>query len=680
MDEKELQEFQEAKSRHEFLCREIERHNELYYVHAKPEISDYEYDMLVKELEKLEEKYPQLRTPYSPTQRVGGRVIDEFRAVEHRVPMLSIDNTYNEEELREFDRRVKKAIPSSQTITYVVEPKIDGVAISITYQNRIYSLAVTRGDGFKGDDVTENVRTIRSVPLRLKDTAPDLLEVRGEVFMRNEELERLNQIREELGEEPFRNPRNTTAGTLKLKDPRQVAERKLEVFFYELILEGEQGNLINTHVETLEKLKEWGLPVNPEWKLCNNIEEVIKLTYEWQEKRFSLGYEIDGLVIKVNEHRARDILGSTSKAPRWVIAYKFPAEVARTKLLNIKVQVGKTGALTPVAEMEPVKLAGTIVKRATLHNFEELARKDIRIGDTVEIQKAGEIIPQVIRPILELRPPDTKPFLPPEKCPECGSVVRKDPEGVFYRCLNMDCPAQLKQRLQHFAQRRAMDIEGLGSALVEQLVDKGLVKNIADIYRLKMEQLIQLERMGKKSSQNLLNAIEASKSRPLSALIFGLGIRHVGQHLAEVLAEHFGSIDKLMNATIDELTSIPEVGPIVAKSIIDFFTTKENLKLIEDLRNLGVRMEEEKPAVEESGDILKGKTFVVTGTLKNFTRDQIEAKIKSLGGKTTSSVSKNTDYLIVGENPGSKLEKAQKLGIKIISEDEFLEMISEKAG
>ncbi len=671
------EEFLKAKERHEFLCKEIERHNELYYVHAKPEISDYEYDMLMKELEELEKKYPELRTPYSPSQRVGGRVIDEFRAVEHRVPMLSIDNTYNEEELRDFDRRVKKSIPDNEKISYVVEPKIDGVAISITYRDRLYSMAVTRGDGFKGDDVTENVKTIRSVPLRLKETAPTFLEVRGEVFMRNEELERLNQIREELGEEPFRNPRNTTAGTLKLKDPKQVAERRLEVFFYELILEEEQTNMVKTHVETLHKLKEWGLPVNPEWRLCESVDEVIKLTYEWQEKRYTLGYEIDGLVIKVNEHRVRDMLGATSKAPRWVIAYKFPAEVARTKLLNIKVQVGKTGALTPVAEMEPVKLAGTIVKRATLHNFEELARKDIRIGDTVEVQKAGEIIPQVIRPILELRPPGTKPFLPPEKCPECGSAVKKDPEGVFYRCLNMDCPAQLKQRLQHFAQRRAMDIEGLGSALIEQLVEKGLVKNIADIYRLKLEQLVQLERMGKKSSQNLLDAIENSRNRPLSALIFGLGIRHVGQHLAEVLAEHFGSMDKLMKASVDELTFIPEVGPIIAKSIKDFFSTKENLKLIEDLKSLGVKMEEDKPLVEEGKDILKGSTFVVTGTLKNFTRDQIEQKIKQLGGKASSAVSKNTDYLIVGENPGSKLDKAQKLGVKIITEEEFLRMIGE---
>lgn len=672
-EEKDLFEFEKAKERYEFLCKEIERHNELYYVHAKPEISDYEYDMLMKELEELEKRYPELRTPYSPTQRVGGKVIDEFRAVEHRVPMLSIDNTYNDGEILEFARRVQKSIPASRKVTYVVEPKIDGVAISITYEDRIYKQAVTRGDGFRGDDVTENVRTIRSVPLRLKESAPPLIEVRGEVFMRNEELERLNQLREEMGEEPFRNPRNTTAGTLKLKDPKVVAQRRLEVFFYELIIEDK--TIVKTHEEVLNKLKEWGLPVNPDWTKCNDIYEVIRCCEEWREKRFNLGYEIDGMVIKVNELDLREILGATSKAPRWVIAYKFPAETARTKLINIKVQVGKTGALTPVAEMEPVQLAGTIVKRATLHNFEELAKKDIRIGDTVEIQKAGEIIPQVIRPILELRPPDAKPFLPPTVCPECGSAVRKDPEGVFYRCLSMDCPAQLKQRLQHYAQRRAMDIEGLGPALIEQLVTKGLVKNIADLYKLKKEQLIELERMGKKSAENLLRELEESKNRPLSALIFALGIRHVGQHLAEILAEHFGSIDKLATASLEELRSIEEVGPVVAESIKNYFSTKENLQLLEDLKNVGVRMEEERDTSSVESLLLQGKTFVVTGTLHNFTRDEIEKKIKSLGGKVSSSVSKKTDFVLVGESPGSKLEKAKQLGVKTITEEEFLKMI-----
>lgn len=673
-------EFEKAKERHEFLCKEIERHNELYYVYAKPEITDYEYDMLMKELEEIEKKYPQLITPYSPTQRVGGRVIDEFQSVEHAVPMLSIDNTYNEAEIKEFDQRIKRALPTIEKISYVVELKIDGVAISIKYRNGIYEQAATRGDGFRGDDVTENVRTIKSVPLRLKGPVPDIVEVRGEVFMKDKELERLNQIREERGEEPFRNPRNTTAGTLKLKDPQLVAQRKLEIFFYELILEESKKNLVKSHVETLNKLKEWGLPVNPYWKECVDIQQVIEYCNQWREKRYTLEYEIDGMVIKVNEHHIRELLGTTSKSPRWIIAYKFPAETARTKLLNIKVQVGKTGALTPVAEMEPVRLAGTIVKRATLHNFEELERKDIRIGDTVEIQKAGEIIPQIIRPIIELRPPNAKPFKPPEFCPECGSKVQKDPEGVFYRCLSMDCPAQLKQKIQHYAQRRAMDIEGLGPALVEQLVNKGLVKNIADLYRLKKEQLVELERMGEKSAENLLHAIEESKKRPLSALLFGLGIRHVGQHLAEVLANHFNSLDNLINTDVEELTAIDEIGPIVAKSIKDFFSTKANIELIEDLKKMGVRTYEEDKETKISENILGGKTFVVTGTLKNFTRDQIEQMIKQLGGKVSSSVSKNTDYVLVGENPGSKLDKAQALGVRTITEDEFMELIKGNKG
>ncbi|MGC8738831.1 MAG: NAD-dependent DNA ligase LigA [Candidatus Hydrogenedens sp.] len=669
--------FEKAKERHEYLCKEIEKHNELYYVHATPKISDYEYDMLMKELEEIEKEYPQLKTPYSPTQRVGGKVIDEFKSVEHTVPMLSIDNTYNEGEIREFDNRIKRILGIEGNIRYVVELKIDGVAVALRYTEHIFMQAITRGDGFRGDDITENARTIRTIPLRLKDTAPDSLEVRGEIFMMNKELERLNQIREELGEEPFRNPRNTTAGTLKLKDPGQVAQRKLSAFFYEVILDEKNKNLIKSHTDTLTNLKKWGFPVNPYWKVCEDIEEVIDYCNSWREKRYSLEYEIDGMVIKVNDHIIREELGTTSKAPRWIIAYKFPAETAYTKLLNIKIQVGKTGTLTPVAEMEPVPLAGTIVKRATLHNFEELERKDIRIGDTIEIQKAGEIIPQVIRPIMELRPPDAKPFPLPELCPICGGKVQKDPEGVFYRCLSANCPAQLKQKIQHYAQRRAMDIEGLGPALIEQLVDKGLVKNIADLYRLTKEQLVQLERMGNKSADNLINAIQESKNRPLNAFLFSLGIRHVGQHLAEILAKQFRNIDDLMNVDIEKLKEINEIGPVVAKSIKDFFSTQENIKLIEDLKKLGVRTYETEENTDLVKNILDGKTFIVTGTLKNYTREQIEQQIKLFGGKVTSSVSKNTDFVIVGENPGTKYEKAKQLGLKTITESEFMNMIKE---
>lgn len=669
--------LEKIKERYEYLCKEIERHNELYYVHAKPEISDYEYDMLIKELEEIEKEFPQLKTPYSPTQRVGGKVIDEFKSVEHTVPMLSIDNTYSEGEIIEFDNRIKRTLDFEGDISYVVELKIDGVAIAVRYNDHIFSQAITRGDGFRGDDITDNARTIRSIPLRLIKTAPRFIEVRGEVFMMNKELDRLNQIREELGEEPFRNPRNTTAGTLKLKDTRQVAQRKLNVFFYEVIIDDTNKSLIKTHTDTLNYLKEWGFSVNPHWKACKNIEEVIEYCNLWREKRYSLEYEIDGMVIKVNEHDLREKLGTTSKSPRWVIAYKFPAETARTKLLNIKIQVGKTGALTPVAEMEPVPLAGTIVKRATLHNFEELERKDIRIGDTVEIQKAGEIIPQVIRPILELRPSDTKPFPLPELCPVCSSKVQKDPEGVYYRCISMDCPAQLKQKIQHYAQRRAMDIEGLGPAIIEQLVDKGLVKNIADLYRLSKEQLVKLERMGNKSAENLICAIKESKNRPLSNLLFGLGIRHVGQHLAEILATHIHSIDELINVDIEKLTKINEVGPVVAKSIKDFFSTRANIELIEDLKKLGIKTYKTEEERDKSLNVLAGKTFVVTGTLKNFTREQIEQRIKLLGGKVSSSVSKSTDFVLVGENPGSKFEKAKQLGVKTITESDFMNMISE---
>ncbi len=672
--------LEKAQERYDYLCREIERHNELYYVHASPEISDYEYDMLMKELEEIEKQYPELKKDYSPTQRVGGKVIDEFKSVEHTVPMLSIDNTYNEAEIREFDSRIRRSIHDIEQIGYVVELKIDGVAIAIRYKDGIYQQAITRGDGFRGDDVTDNVKTIRSIPLRLMKFAPHSLEVRGEVFMINKELERLNQIREEMGEEPFRNPRNTTAGTLKLKDTRQVAQRKLSAYFYEVILEDSDKNIIQSHLETLNCLKEWGFPVNPHWKKCENVEEVIEYCNLSRNNRYSLEYEIDGMVIKVNEHTIREKLGTTSKSPRWVIAYKFPAETAQTKLLNIKIQVGKTGTLTPVAEMEPVPLAGTIVKRATLHNFEELDRKDIRIGDIVEIQKAGEIIPQVIRPILELRPPDAKTFPIPQICPVCGSKVQKDPEGVFYRCLSSECPAQLKQKIQHYAQRRAMNIEGLGPAIIEQLVDKGLVKNIADLYRLTREQVIKLERMGNKSTENLINAIEKSKNRTLSALLFGLGIRHVGQHLAEILARNFKSIEELIYVDIGKLTEINEVGPVVAKSIKDFFSTKTNVSLIEDLRRLGVKTREieENKGIEKN--IFNGKTFVATGTLKDYSREQIEQKIKFYGGKVSSSVSKNTDFVLVGDNPGTKLEKAKQFGIKIITESEFEKMIQEDAG
>lgn len=659
------------KKRHERLCTDIERHNRLYYLDARPEISDFEYDALMRELIELEEACPALRTPASPSQRVGGAPSEGFQTVQHATPMLSIDNTYNEAELREFDRRVRRGLGQDQP-AYVVELKIDGVAISLRYDDGVFAQAVTRGDGVRGDDVTQNVRTIRVLPLQLRGAPKGRIEVRGEVFMRNKELERLNKLREAAGDEPYRNPRNTTAGTLKLLDPKQVAERRLDVFLYELV--PNEQIAMTSHVKTLSALREWGLPVNPNHRHCTSIDEVIAYCEEWADKRHTLEYETDGMVVKVDSTAHRQRLGATSKSPRWIIAYKFPAQIAQTRLRAITVQVGKSGALTPVAELDPVKLAGTIVKRATLHNFEDLSKKDLRIGDLVEVQKAGEIIPQVLRFVPEQRPDDAEPFPLPEVCPVCKDAVHKDPDGVCLRCLNLSCPAQVKERLEHFAARKAMDIEGLGPAVITQLVDGGLVHAPADLYGLDAASIENLERMGAKSAANLVAAIEGSKSRPLSRLLFGLGIRHIGAHTAEILAQHFGDIDRLMAASIEELQTIPEIGAIVAQSVRDFFDTPQNRALIEKLRAAGLKMTEERAA--SSGPLpLSGKTFVVTGKLHRYTRDGIHERIKQLGGRAASSVSKSTDYLIAGEDAGSKLEKARQLSVEVLTEDAFFEMV-----
>lgn len=653
--------------RHRELAAEIERHNRLYYVEADPEISDVEFDAMLKELEVLEEAYPELRTPDSPTQRVGGQPIEGFVTVDHLVPMLSIDNTYNEDELRAFDERVRRGL-DGEPVEYVVEPKLDGVAISLRYEDGILTRAATRGDGYRGDDVTANIRTIRSLPLRLHDGPPGLLEVRGEVMMRYPELERINRIREEQGEAPLANPRNSTAGTLKLLDPKQVAQRRLEIFLYDIA--PTEGVQLTSHWDTLKRLEKYGLPVNANHTKCTSLAEVLHVIREWETRRAELDYEIDGMVVKVNDVAQRRRLGATSKSPRWVIAYKYPAQVARTRLHTITVQVGKSGALTPVANLDPVLLAGTTVKRATLHNFEELERKDVREGDTVEIQKAGEIIPQVLRFVPELRPPSAKKFPIPEVCPECGGEVHKDPEGAYLRCVNAACPKQVKERIEHYASRRAMDIEGLGPSLVEQLVDKGHVRSFADLYRIDKATLVALDRFGEKSADNLLRALEASKERPLSRLLHGLGIRHVGGHTAEVLAAHYGSMDKLMAAPVEELQEIYEIGAVVAASVHDFFSEPHNQELIEQLRAAGLNMRE---GIEETEGPrpLEGKTVVVTGTLQKYSRDEIQDRIKKLGGRPSGSVSKKTDFVVAGENAGSKLEKAQSLGVRVLTESEF---------
>jgi DNA ligase (NAD+) len=606
---------------------------------------------------------------------VGGAPLGYFYTATHRVPMLSIDNTYNDVELREFDARVRKGLEGDEP-TYVAELKLDGVAISLVYEDRVLIRAVTRGDGVQGDVITDNVRTIKMLPLRLPPHAPAALEVRGEVYMTVKELERLNKIREATGEEPYRNPRNTTAGTLKQLDSREVAKRNLSISLYEIV--PDEQTPPTSHWETLEALRSYGLPVNEHAKRCRNISEAIAVCQEWTLRRFEKGqldYEIDGMVIKVDDPEQRKRLGTRSKSPRWVIAYKFPAEVGRTRLREITVQVGKSGALTPVAELDPVPLAGTIVKRASLYNFEDLAKKDLRVGDTVEVQKAGEIIPQVLRFVPELRPADSIPFPIPTLCPVCHAEAHKDPDDAVLRCVNLACPAQVKERLIHFASRAAMDIEGMGPALIEQLVARGLVHDPADLYNLDVAAVAGLERMAEKSANNLIAAVVASKSRSLKHLLYGLGIRHVGSRLAEILAGHFGSMDALMAAGPEDLKGVEEVGAVVAQSVADFFELPANQALIARLRESGLTLEEQRREPTETNAQFAGKTFVVTGTLSQFTRDEIHEKIKALGGKASGSISAKTDFLIAGEKAGSKLAKAESLGVAVLTEDDFQRML-----
>lgn len=662
----------EVLSRYALLKDDVERHNRLYYQDAAPEITDQAFDALLRDLEALEREFPTLQQPDSPTLRVGGAPLGYFETARHRVPMLSIDNTYSDPELREFDARVRKGL-DGESPTYVAELKLDGIAISLHYQNHVLVRAVTRGDGLQGDVITENIRTIRSLPLRIDAAAPASMEVRGEVYMTTAELKRLNVIREANGEEPYRNPRNTTAGTLKQLDSREVAKRNLSICLYDIV--PDEGVEAVSHSETLKRLKAYGFPTNEHSKTCPDIEAAIEHCRHWSTERFKLDYEIDGMVIKVDDPEQRKRLGTRSKSPRWIIAFKFPAEVGRTLLRDITVQVGKSGALTPVAELDPVPLAGTIVKRASLYNFEDLAKKDLRIGDTVEVQKAGEIIPQVLRFVPELRPADALPFLVPEVCPECKMAAHKDPDDAVLRCVNLACPAQVKERLTHYASRTAMDIEGLGPALIEQLVQRGLVHDPADLYQLEAGAVASLDRMAEKSARNLIAAIDASRGRSLRHLLYGLGIRHVGSRLAEILAGHFGTLDGLMAASEEELTGVEEVGAVVARSVRDFFEVPANQELVARLRASGLNLEEIRPETAETNANIAGKTFVVTGTLTQFTRDEIHDRIKALGGKASSSISAKTDYLVAGEKAGSKLAKAESLGVKVLTETEFQQLV-----
>ncbi len=664
----------------EELRVEIRRHDYLYYVENMPAVSDREYDALFAELKQLEAAHPELVRADSPTQRVSGEPLEGFKTVRHTMPMLSMDNTYSEEELRAFDTRVAKGL-GSKDYRYVVETKIDGVAVSLRYEDGQLVLGTTRGDGEQGDDITANVRTIQSVPLKLEIETrqkktnieiPEVLEVRGEVFIPNSRFRQINEEREAAGEARFANPRNATAGSLKQLDSRIVAKRGLRFLGYAI---GQvEPPMFESHSNMLAKLQALSLPVNSSYEVAEDIDEVIAICNRWEKQKDQLDYQIDGMVVKVDDLAQQRTLGATSRAPRWCIAYKFAAERAETLIKDIRIQVGKTGALTPVADLEPVQLAGTTVSRASLHNFEELARKDVRIGDSVLVEKAGEIIPQVVEVLQDKRPKDSKKFPVARKCPECKGPVEKDEGGVYIRCINPNCPAQLIERLRHFAGRNQMDIEGLGIALIEHLVSEGLVKSFADLYRLRREQVAALERMGEKSAENLIQALEASKKQPLARVLAGLGILHVGGRAAEVLADELGSIEALLEADTERLEGIDEIGPVMAESIYRFCHTPQTRTLIEDLRSLGLEMPG--PARrKKTGGALAGKTIVVTGSMAGYSRSDMEALIKQQGGKPTGSVSKKTDLVVVGENPGSKLTKAQQLSVETISADEFLKLV-----
>lgn len=659
------------------LLREaIRKHEYLYYVKNDPQISDFEYDKLLDELIELEKSNPELVTPDSPTQRVSSDLSKSFPEIKHSSPMLSLSNSYNQNELLDFDRRVRENLSDDETIEYICELKIDGASISILYRNGIYERAVTRGDGTSGEDVTQNIKTIKSLPLKvnklqLYDVTLKNFEVRGEVFLDLESFRKINELRLLNEEKLFANPRNSAAGTIKLHDPKIVASRNLQVFLYYLFTD---DITIASQNENLKILDELGFKVNPNYKLCNSINEVIEFCNEWEAKRDELTYEIDGVVIKVNSKKQQEILGTIAKSPRWAIAYKFKAKQVETVLENITWQVGRTGAITPVAELTPVLLAGSTISRATLHNYDEILRKDLRINDTVIIEKGGDVIPKVVSVVKEKRKTDSVITLPPETCPECGSKLIKTDEEVALYCENYSCPAQVKGRIIHFASRGAMNIDGLGEALINLFVEKGYLNSIYDIYLLNnhKEELIKIDRLGEKSISNLLASIENSKSRPFEKVLFAIGIRYVGLGTAQKLAEHFGSIDKLMIADSEAISSIDEIGPSISNSVIEFFSRQSNRDLIEKLKGAGLIFEKE----THQGDMkFSGKNFIITGTLSSMSRDKAKDIIVANGGKVLSAISKNLDYVIVGENAGSKYDKALKHGLNIINEDAFLKLM-----
>ena len=657
----------------EFLRREIRRHDELYYVEARPEISDPQFDTLMRELQALEAAHPDLVTRESPTQRVGGRAAEGFATVAHAAPMLSLDNAYDEAELRAFDERVRKGLGAEGAVRYVCELKIDGLSIALTYDGGRLMRGATRGDGVQGEDVTTNVRTIRAIPLVLREAPAGSLEIRGEVYLPKADFARTNREREAAGEPVFANPRNTAAGAMRNLDPAHVATRGLRAWAYQMV--ADPAVIPPTHEGLLRQLVDMGLPVEGHWRACDGIDAVWAFCQDWADARKDLPFDTDGVVVKLDAIADRERLGMTSKFPRWAIAFKFPAEQVTTVLREIRVNVGRTGAATPYAVLEPVFVAGSTISMATLHNAEDLARKDIREGDTVVIEKAGDVIPRVVGPVIREGVERAAPWVMPTTCPVCGHDLHRDEDEVVWRCGNSSCPARLRRSLEHFASRGAMNIEGLGEALVDQLVTAGLVHDAADLYALTAPQLEALERMGKKSAANLLAEIARSTQNDVWRLLYGLGIRHVGERAAQVLSRHFGSVETIAAQSPEALQAVPEIGPVLAGTIVEWFSDDANRALVGKLRDRGVKTAGPITATLAPAGPLVGKTFVLTGTLASMSRDEAAAKIEALGGKVSGSVSKKTAYVVVGAEPGSKLEKAQALGVPVLEEAAFLALI-----
>lgn len=667
----------EIKERIEQLTKELQQHNFNYYQADAPTISDYEFDQLLKELQNLEDKYPQYADENSPTKRVGGTITKKFKTVSHKYPMLSLGNSYSREDLIDFDNRVQKL--AGKKVEYVCELKYDGVAIGISYLNGKMSRAVTRGDGTKGDDITENVKTIRSIPLQLQgDDYPNEFEIRGEIFYPLSVFEKINELRELEGEALLANPRNAASGTLKMQDSAVVAQRQLDSYLYYVL--GDQLPFDN-HFESLNKTREWGFKAPPKEKnmiaSCNSIDEIFQFIDYWEENRHSLDFEIDGIVIKVNDYHLQEELGFTAKNPRWAIAYKYKTAQAKTKLNEITYQVGRTGAITPVANLEPVLLAGTTVKRASLHNADQIEKLDVREGDTVLVEKGGEIIPKIVGLDLSKRPADSQPHKYIQECPECGSELSRIEGEAQHYCPNeWACPPQIKGKMAHFISRKAMDIDGLGEETIQLLYDEGLINNISDIYDLDKDQLLPLDRMAEKSAQNLIEGVENSKKIPFERVLFAIGIRFVGETVAKKLAKHFKNIDALMAASFDDLVEVDEIGDKIAESVIHFFNEHKNRDLIERLKRKGLQMEISQEDLKNQSNLLAGQAFVVSGVFEKFSRDDLKKAIEQNGGKNVSSISSKTNYLIAGENMGpAKREKAEKLGIAIITEDDFIQMI-----